>query len=667
MNPTARVFISYSHDSDTHREFVRNLANDLRRDGLDCQIDQYVNGFPPEGWQRWMENQIEQADFVLIVCTPLYLQRYRGNDPDGGRGVNFEGVVISQTLYDHYYRNTKFIPVILEQGSLDDVPLPLKGYTTYTLPQDYTALYRLLTDQHATPAPEIGGMIYLPPETASGLALNVSIAQQAVQVASYTNLPDAAVQTLVAQLEKQLSEEKRNNHNLSDLLERYRSDVAEWESKYRDALVQNAADLQKNPENPQLLAEQQALQAGELEQAAQIRERYYQNLKREKTAELAKEAYTAAERWENAFNMPKALALYQEAVVFRRDYPEAWRNIGSIARKLGNNTLALEAAQNLQKQLDLEKDPWWFAVALIDEADILIALGDNRKAFEKYQQSQLLLAQLVKAEPDNLNLQCDLSVSHNKVGDMHLKSGDNASALKAYQESLVIRKRLAELDPNHTEWQRDLSVSYTKVGDIHVKTGDNAAALKAYQDGLVIAKRLAERDPKHTEWQRDFSVSYNRVGDMHVKTGDNAAALKAYQDGLAIAKRLAELDPNHTEWQRDLSVSHDRVGDMYVNSGDNEAVLKAYQDGLAIAKRLAELDPAVVEWQTDLVVSYVKLSQIQIERQKELWTDALDILYRLQRENRLGHEKQQWIGALEGMLQPVSSGRNEPSAEATKP
>ncbi|MBV6447755.1 SEFIR domain-containing protein [Nitrosomonas sp.] len=161
MNPTARVFISYSHDTSEHRAFVLALANRLRDEGLDCQIDQYVPGFPPEGWQRWMETQIEQADFVLIVCTPLYLQRYRGNDPDGGRGVNFEGVVISQTLYDHYYRNTKFIPIIPVQGSLDDVPLPLKGYTTYTLPQDYTALYRLLTDQHATPAPEIGEKVAL--------------------------------------------------------------------------------------------------------------------------------------------------------------------------------------------------------------------------------------------------------------------------------------------------------------------------------------------------------------------------------------------------------------------------------------------------------------------------------------------------------------------------
>ena len=339
----------------------------------------------------------------------------------------------------------------------------------------------------------------------------------------------------------------------------------------KENTVQNAADLQKNPENPQLLAEQQALQAGELEQAAQIRERYYQNLKREKTAELAQEAYTAAERWENAFNMPKALALYQEAVGFRRDYPEAWRNIGSIARKLGNNTLALEATQNLQKQLDPEKDRRWFAIALRDEADILSALGDNRNAFEKYRQGQLLLEQLVKTEPDNLNLQCDLSVSHEKVGN------------------------------------------------------------------------------------------------MYVKTGDNAAALRAYQDGLTIAKRLAELDPKHTDWQRGLLVSHTKAGDMYLNSGNYAAALKAYQDGLAIAKRLAELDPAVVEWQTDLVVSYFKLSQILTGQQKELLADALDILYRLQREKRLDHEKQQWIGVLEGKLQTGSSGRDEPSAEAAKP
>lgn len=146
MDVPPRIFISYSHDSDVHRALVFEFAKCLRSDGLDCQIDQYVNGSPAEGWQRWMENNIEQAQFVLIVCTPLYLRRYRGQDTDGGRGVNFEGVVISQTLYDAYYRNTKFIPLLPEYGSFNDIPLPLRQYTSYQMQQDYTKLYRLLTD-----------------------------------------------------------------------------------------------------------------------------------------------------------------------------------------------------------------------------------------------------------------------------------------------------------------------------------------------------------------------------------------------------------------------------------------------------------------------------------------------------------------------------------------
>ena len=157
-----KVFISYSHDSDAHREFVRGISDRLRNEGLDCLIDLYVNGFPPEGWQRWMENQIEAADFVLLVCTETYLRRYRGQETDGGRGVTFEGVVISQTLYDHYYRNTKFIPLIPTHGSLEHVPLTLKPYSTYCLPSDYDKLYRVLTGQAEYIAPPLGEIRSMP-------------------------------------------------------------------------------------------------------------------------------------------------------------------------------------------------------------------------------------------------------------------------------------------------------------------------------------------------------------------------------------------------------------------------------------------------------------------------------------------------------------------------
>jgi hypothetical protein len=94
-----KVFISYSHDSSDHAERVLALSDKLRQEGIDCHIDQYEVS-PPEGWPRWMENRIEWADFVVVVCTETYNLRFRGKAPSGqGKGVKWEGAILTQNLY----------------------------------------------------------------------------------------------------------------------------------------------------------------------------------------------------------------------------------------------------------------------------------------------------------------------------------------------------------------------------------------------------------------------------------------------------------------------------------------------------------------------------------------------------------------------------------------
>lgn len=72
MDGTPRIFISYSHDDEAHREKVVSLAERLRKDGLETRIDQSVNGTPAEGWPRWMLDELDAADFVLVVCAETY-------------------------------------------------------------------------------------------------------------------------------------------------------------------------------------------------------------------------------------------------------------------------------------------------------------------------------------------------------------------------------------------------------------------------------------------------------------------------------------------------------------------------------------------------------------------------------------------------------------------
>ena len=131
------VFISYSHDSDEHRERVLGLSERLRQDGFDTQLDRYVNGAPAEGWPRWMLDRLDEAAFVLVVCTETYYRRFRGHEqPDRGKGVDWEGALITQEIYDACSRTLKFVPVLFDAAHGNFIPEPLRSITHYTLNSD---------------------------------------------------------------------------------------------------------------------------------------------------------------------------------------------------------------------------------------------------------------------------------------------------------------------------------------------------------------------------------------------------------------------------------------------------------------------------------------------------------------------------------------------------
>ena len=158
-----KVFISYSHDSPEHADSVLELSDRLRNDGIDCVLDQYEIS-PSEGWPRWMEKQIREADFILMICTKTYYQRVMGQEiPGTGRGVRWEGNIIYQHIYDADTKNTKFIPVLMENGKEDHIPVPVKGWTFYRLYNGYENLYRHLTNQPLTLKPDRGPTRQLPP------------------------------------------------------------------------------------------------------------------------------------------------------------------------------------------------------------------------------------------------------------------------------------------------------------------------------------------------------------------------------------------------------------------------------------------------------------------------------------------------------------------------
>jgi hypothetical protein len=172
MASSPRVFISYSHDNSDHCDRVLEVAQQLRRDGIAAELDQFHQEELLH-WPRWCEEQMrpENADFVLCVRTPEYARRVEGRaTADVGKGVFWEGTLIYNELYDAK-GNPRCLSVLLNGGSDADIPRILKNYTWFRLERldlsdgqsGYAKLYRLLTRQASVSGAEVGEIVLLPP------------------------------------------------------------------------------------------------------------------------------------------------------------------------------------------------------------------------------------------------------------------------------------------------------------------------------------------------------------------------------------------------------------------------------------------------------------------------------------------------------------------------
>lgn len=102
-----RVFISYSHDSDDHRQWVMELAEFLVENGVDVLLDQWDLDFGDD-LPSFMEQGITETDRVLVICTDLYIAKANA----GTGGVGYEKTIVTAEILGNRENRRKFIPVV---------------------------------------------------------------------------------------------------------------------------------------------------------------------------------------------------------------------------------------------------------------------------------------------------------------------------------------------------------------------------------------------------------------------------------------------------------------------------------------------------------------------------------------------------------------------------
>lgn len=101
-----KLFISYSHDSEPHKEWVKRLARRLERDEIDVVFDQQDLRIAMSA-SYFMESSLRECDRVLLVITEPYV--IRSNNLIGG--VAYERMIISAEIAKNMH-TSRFIPLL---------------------------------------------------------------------------------------------------------------------------------------------------------------------------------------------------------------------------------------------------------------------------------------------------------------------------------------------------------------------------------------------------------------------------------------------------------------------------------------------------------------------------------------------------------------------------
>ena len=164
MNPP-RAFISYSHDTAPHKEWVLDFATTLRNRGIDAVLDQW-DLKPGDDLPHFMETQLEAADYILMICTEKYVEKANA----GEGGVGYEKMIMTSSLLSKI-DSRKVIPIIRQSGT-DYRPTFLKSklYINFSNNSDieysFDDLLRTLLNAPLYEKPAIGENPFKPMESA---------------------------------------------------------------------------------------------------------------------------------------------------------------------------------------------------------------------------------------------------------------------------------------------------------------------------------------------------------------------------------------------------------------------------------------------------------------------------------------------------------------------
>ena len=217
--------------------------------------------------------------------------------------------------------------------------------------------------------------------------------------------------------------------------------------------------------------------------------------------------------------------------------------------------------------------------------------GNIPAAYESFAESERIMLELARRNPDDPDILLELANSHFFVGYMYWEQGALQEALRQFELVLPIVSGLRSADPTNTVWLLETGYAYTSFGRVLELQGSYLKALGAYEEVMRTNEALIELEPDNPDWKLELGFAHNNLGKVVTSLGRLNEAEHHYREDLTIKSQLLRDNPDHELWQSHKADSEYFLGWILASSSDIEAGIALLRSALDDYQRLTAQSP----------------------------------------------------------------------------
>jgi serine/threonine protein kinase/tetratricopeptide (TPR) repeat protein len=282
--------------------------------------------------------------------------------------------------------------------------------------------------------------------------------------------------------------------------------------------------------------------------------------------------------------------------------------LGGSLQKLGRlerSQRVLEQAETVRRKL-AEQHPTnteykrTLANTIMNRGTVDAAGGDAKRGVERWREAQSLRSEQLRSGVADVKLRADAAQGDFNLGLFHLREGDRATAAEHLAAAAVGFAKVRDADPDNLDVQYRLALTHRTLGDLHVADDDRDAAAEEYRQGRELLAALRARNPQVTDYQHTLAAMQIAIAELRLLEADVENALDAANEAVESLEELVELDPADRRRQRDLAVALRVRAQVQIELDNPEEAAADAQRAVELLEPLAAAEPENADYAAQL-------------------------------------------------------------------